>query len=87
LDRRIIYKASKTTDGLELNGSLTIDASGNLYATTFSGGSSTCSCGQVFELSPTSSGWTKTVLYEFADGYNGGFPAQRHGKIKLLLYR
>ena len=72
---QIIYKASKTTDGLGLNGALTIDASGNLYATTFSGGSSTCGCGQVFELSPTSSGWTKTVLFEFANGYNGGFPA------------
>ena len=72
---QIIYKASKTTDGLGPNDSLTIDGNGNLYATTFNGGSSTCSCGQVFELSPTSSGWTKTVLHTFNNGYTGGFPA------------
>jgi len=72
---QIIYKASKTTDGLGINDALTIDASGNLYGTTYNGGSSTCSCGQVFELSPTSSGWTRTVLYQFNGGYNGGFAA------------
>jgi uncharacterized repeat protein (TIGR03803 family) len=54
------------------------DASGNLYGTTFNGGNQTCSfgCGTVFQLSPTVSGpWNETVLYQFAGGTDGEFPA------------
>jgi len=40
------------------------DQSGNLYGATASGG--TGSGGTVFELSPSGSGWTHTVLYNFA---------------------
>jgi uncharacterized repeat protein (TIGR03803 family) len=53
-----------------------IDAPGNLYGTTFSGGTGTCNsgvtgCGTVFELSPSSGGWTENVLYSFQGGSDG----------------
>jgi uncharacterized repeat protein (TIGR03803 family) len=46
------------------------DASGNLYGTAFYGG--TYDNGMVFELTPTATGWSKTVLYSFnPDGIDG----------------
>jgi uncharacterized repeat protein (TIGR03803 family) len=52
------------------------DSAGNLYGTTFGGGSTNCSypgCGVVFELTRSSSGnWTETVLYGFG-GVDDGF--------------
>jgi uncharacterized repeat protein (TIGR03803 family) len=58
---------------------LVLDAAGNLYGTTASGGitQSPCGgCGTVFELSPSENGsWTKNVLYSFNDGLDGGFPS------------
>ena len=48
---------------------LTLDAAGNLYGTASAGGgeSSAChyGCGVVFELSPSQSGWTESVLHNF----------------------
>jgi uncharacterized repeat protein (TIGR03803 family) len=56
-------------DGSTLPSGLTLDATGNLYGTTSSGGgSSTCpaGCGVVFRLTPNIDGrWTETVLYDF----------------------
>jgi uncharacterized repeat protein (TIGR03803 family) len=61
-------------DGAELYSSLIFDAHGNLYGTTFTGGSGQGQ-GTVFELSPASGGnWTETVLYSFTGGSDGGNP-------------
>jgi uncharacterized repeat protein (TIGR03803 family) len=54
-------------------GNMVLDATGNLYGTTYYGGNSgqNCAlhtCGAVFELSPPSGGagqWTETVVYSF----------------------
>jgi uncharacterized repeat protein (TIGR03803 family) len=61
------------------------DAAGNLYGTTYSGGSQSCyigsstiyPCGTVFQLTPPATkggAWTETILYNFSnanqDGYN-----------------
>lgn len=58
---------------------IVLDGAGNIFGTTFSGGVATspCSCGTVFELSPPQSGtaWTKTLLYAFNDGLDGGSPS------------
>ena len=64
-------------DGYEPLGSLIFDAKGNLFGTTFDGGTGTCreGCGTVFELSPAAGGtWTETV-YSFADYLDGYWPA------------
>lgn len=60
---------------------LIFDSTGNLYGTTFSGGSGSCNdgngvgCGTVFELKPMAGGgWAENVLYSFTgrpeDGAN-----------------
>ena len=55
---------------------LVADKAGNLYGTTYSGGSdASCSCGIVFELSPpkTAGGaWTETILHSFRGSPNDG---------------
>jgi uncharacterized repeat protein (TIGR03803 family) len=51
------------------------DSAGNLYGTTYSGGAN--NCGTVYELSPSGSTWTETVLYSFQCGFgvpDGGAP-------------
>lgn len=62
-------------DGAYPKDSLLVDSSGDLYGTTWMGGSGSCyfSCGIVFEVSPeVSGGWTESILYNFsgADGAN-----------------
>jgi uncharacterized repeat protein (TIGR03803 family) len=54
-----------------------LDAAGNLYGTTASGGDPGCDCGTVWELSPPSGGsgpWTETILWNFTTGNNGQGP-------------
>lgn len=53
-------------------GSVTFDQAGNIYGTTSSNGAD--SCGVVWELSPSSGGWTESVLYQFTDGEDGCNP-------------
>ena len=43
---------NRQPDGGTPGGSLVADSAGNLYGTTTAGGSASCSCGTVFELSP-----------------------------------
>jgi uncharacterized repeat protein (TIGR03803 family) len=70
----VLYSfAGPTGDGANPYASLLRDASGNLYGTTYSGGSSSnCSggCGAVFELANSSGSYTEKVLYGFT-GANG----------------
>jgi uncharacterized repeat protein (TIGR03803 family) len=66
----VLYSFAGGSDGASPVGKLVFDGSGNLYGTTEYGGAS--NDGTVFELSPTASGWTETVLYAFSgsDGAN-----------------
>jgi uncharacterized repeat protein (TIGR03803 family) len=54
-------------------GSLVADADGNLYGTTSEGGAATCSCGVIYKMTHTSSGWTESVVYRFPGTPNPGF--------------
>jgi len=59
-----------STDGNSPNASLVFDASGNLYGTTFSGGTS--GGGTAFELTPAARGqWREKVLHNFGNGTDG----------------
>jgi uncharacterized repeat protein (TIGR03803 family) len=66
-------------DGTSPTSSVTLDASGNVYGTTVSGGAypQSCGyqgCGTVFELMPQAGGnWTEKVLHSFI-GKDGGSP-------------
>jgi len=61
-------------DGQQPMAPLVLDAQGNLYGTTLSGGQIvTAASGTVFELSPNADGtWTETVLHNFNDALVGG---------------
>lgn len=65
-------------DGIYPQGTLALDADGNLYRTTTSGGDGTAclyGCGTVYELSPTAAGtWNETILYSFKGGNDGAAP-------------
>jgi uncharacterized repeat protein (TIGR03803 family) len=78
--KAIVLHSFSGPDGLMPN-SLIADSAGNLYGTTYEGGSGVSgycnsSCGVAFELSPAADGSTETVLYNFcsvpncADGAN-----------------
>jgi uncharacterized repeat protein (TIGR03803 family) len=64
-------------DGSRPQGDLMMDARGNLYGTTVTGGDYSCGsggCGTVFKLAPGKKGnWTVTLLHSFA-GAEGSYP-------------
>lgn len=63
-------------DGTDPLAGLTLDATGNLYGTTYAGGAR--SDGVVFQLAPGSNGkWTETILHTFnaGNGHDGAAPA------------
>ena len=70
-----LYNFSFTGSGQNPNG-LIFDQKGNLFGTTYYGGTSPNSLGTVFELSPNGSGgWSQTILYSFQGGNtDGAFP-------------
>ena len=51
------------------------DANGNLYGTTYGGGSH--DRGNVFKLTPSGSGWIYQSLYDFTGGSDGGTPEDK----------
>ena len=69
----VIYSFQGGTDGRWPYGALTLDQAGNLYGTTYQGG--TDGLGTVYELTRSGSGWTKNILHSFQDIPEGGQPA------------
>lgn len=65
----LIHSFGFGTDGTYPVAALTLDSSGNLYGTTYNGGS--YSDGTVFRLTNGSGGWSESVLYNFTGGDNG----------------
>ena len=59
----VLYRFTGGDDGGNPYTPVILDAAGNIYGTTQSGGSA--NLGAVFELSPTGSSWTESVLYSF----------------------
>jgi uncharacterized repeat protein (TIGR03803 family) len=66
----ILYSFTGGSDGALPRGGVIMDASGNLYGTTSSGGDS--NLGTVFKLTPSGE---KPVLYSFGGGSDGTEPA------------
>jgi uncharacterized repeat protein (TIGR03803 family) len=68
------------TDGKSPEGPLALDASGNIYGTTFFGGKN--GCGTIFELSPPARGshWRHRILHSLCAGFtikHGTLPVSR----------
>lgn len=69
----VLYSFQGGNDGKYPLSGVTFDGAGNLYGTTYSGGTS--GKGTVFELTPSSSGsWTESVIYAFKGGSDGQSP-------------
>ncbi len=66
----VLHSFNKT-DGATPTAGVVLDSAGNLYGTTNSGGQA---WGNVFELTPSGSGWTYQVLYSFTNGMDGRSP-------------
>jgi uncharacterized repeat protein (TIGR03803 family) len=73
----ILYNfGSYTYDGTSPYAGVIFDSSGNLYGTTWRGG--TLGGGTVFELSPAGSGaWTEKILYSFPSILSGAYNASQ----------
>jgi len=71
----VIHQFAGGSDGMYPSGGLISDEAGNLYGTTFYGGTGCYGCGTVFELSSGNGQWTKTILYNFQGGSDGADPA------------
>ena len=82
----ILYNFTGGNDGgFPQYGSLVFDPKGNLYGTTQNGG--TLGYGVAFELCHSTSGWTETVLHDFAqDATDGGAPMAVVLDKKVNLY-
>ncbi len=59
----VIYSFTGAADGGTPEAGVIFDSAGNLYGTTMGGGQ--YQGGTVFELTPSGSGWTETVLHSF----------------------
>lgn len=70
-----LHNFTGAPDGADPQGSLVFDGMGNLYGTTYMGGDAGgLGSGTVFELSPSSGGWTENILFNFGDDTTGGCP-------------
>src|SRR5580658_4388294 len=66
------------TDGAQPGYGVVLDAAGNLYGTTGTGGNTVCGgygCGLVFKLTPSAGGeWNESIIYAFTGGDDGYYP-------------
>jgi uncharacterized repeat protein (TIGR03803 family) len=81
----VLYRFAGGSDGRTPISALQIDSAGRLYGSTLYGGKGPCTdwegfvvgCGTLFVLTPPGTGetsWTKTTLYAFSGGSDGGAP-------------
>ncbi len=68
----LLYSFPGGQNGSTPYSGVTLDPAGNVYGTTFYGGSGTC--GTVYEISPSGAGWTHQVIYSFS-GSDGSRPS------------
>jgi len=75
----VLYAFTGGADGAHPNyANVIFDGAGNLYGTTYYGGTviGNAGYGVIFELSPVGTGWRETVLYSFTGGADGSYPEQ-----------
>ncbi len=69
----VLYRFTGRTDGGTPVGTLTLDASGNIYGATYAGGGT--GAGVAFELARAGGTWTQYVIYSFDTASDGRQPA------------
>jgi uncharacterized repeat protein (TIGR03803 family) len=73
----VLHSFGAAGDGSIPYGGLILDAAGNAYGTTQTGGPNACiglGCGIVFELSPANGAWNEYIIYSFQGGSDGFYP-------------
>ena len=80
----VVHTFDDQGDGFDPNPGLTVDGAGNVYGTTWSGGSS--GYGIVFELQAMKHAWTELILYQFTGSGddkdpNGGLVVDAKGNL------
>ena len=75
----VLYSFTGGADGGEPYKGVTLDAAGNLYGTTVTGGGGVCEggCGVIYKLTHNGGTWTQSIIYPFqggSDGYEPGSP-------------
>ena len=82
----VIHTFAGGNDGATPASTPVFDSHGNLYGTTWGGGSAACytGCGTIFKLAPPSGGsaWTETVLFSWPNNPQSSIVVFRNG----LLY-
>jgi uncharacterized repeat protein (TIGR03803 family) len=70
----VLYSFTGGRDGGNPVGDIAFDSAGNLYGATEFGGNPSCEsgCGVVYELTPSSGGWTQTILHSFGSPATDG---------------
>jgi uncharacterized repeat protein (TIGR03803 family) len=68
----VLYQMPAGSGGTYPESGVTVDRSGNLFATTSQGG--TANLGTIFELTPSQGGWAANNLYQFQSGAGGQTP-------------
>ncbi len=69
-----LYRFGGGNDGANPYGAdIIFDQAGNIYGTTYNGGTGACAggCGTVYKLTPSNGSWTESVLYSFTQGGDG----------------
>jgi uncharacterized repeat protein (TIGR03803 family) len=69
---KVLYSFQGPSDGENPYGILSFDTNGNLYGSTYYGG--TAGYGTVFELVRSGGVWTKTTVWNYSGGSDGGNP-------------
>ena len=87
---KVLYSFTGGSDGGYPN-SLLVGQDGNLYGTAEYGGNNDCgygytSCGVVFQLVPSGSGWTENVIYSFTGTTDGSLPGGLIQDSQGVLY-
>ena len=68
----VLYQFTGGTDGGGPWGGVALDQAGNVYGTTYEGGSGD---GVAYAVTHSQSGWTESVIHTFTGGSDGGDPA------------
>jgi uncharacterized repeat protein (TIGR03803 family) len=66
----VLHSFAGGSDGIWPTGNVVVDSAGNVYGVTSNGGST--HFGLVYKLSPSSNGWTETILHTFTGAPDDG---------------
>jgi len=71
----VLYNFGASTDGNAPEAPVIIGPNGELYGSTYGGGSTACiqGCGTVFRLTPHGNTWAESILYRFQDTPTDGY--------------